>query len=320
MKWFSYKSLNLEITRFKYCGSDSLDWPLTLPENSYKFSSSAIQNWVLLRLLPIMIGSRIKNYDDDVWKLYLLLRKIVAIVCSSKLRNKNVNLLAGYIEDYLEIRYDLFLNIPLRPKHHFTSHYLSLILHFEPLNRLWTLRFERKHICFKRCARRLQNFKNVSRMLAEKHQLLQAYLSCGSLFPEAIIFVKSTSLRCSFLPEKVACALNASKILFNDTDNVVPCLTVYGTNYRNDMFVFIETNDEESTVSRMELIIVIREMKIWFCVETFSATLVPHLGVYSLSTLRVFRVVQLDACIDYYLLQGYSPSDGLVVVPKHAVL
>jgi len=49
------------------------------------------------------------------------------------------------------------------------------------------MRFESKHSFFKRCFRRLQNCKNVTKMLSEKHQLLQAYYTSGSLFKEEVI-------------------------------------------------------------------------------------------------------------------------------------
>uniref|UniRef100_A0A8C1S326 Uncharacterized protein n=1 Tax=Cyprinus carpio TaxID=7962 RepID=A0A8C1S326_CYPCA len=55
--------------------------------------------------------------------------------------------------------------------------------HFGPLIRLWTLRFESKHSYFKRCGRKLHNFKNLCSTLVERHPFLQAYLHAGSLFP-----------------------------------------------------------------------------------------------------------------------------------------
>jgi len=61
------------------------------------------------------------------------------------------------------------------------AHYAELILRFGPLIRLWTIRFESKHCNFKKCARSVQNFRNVYHSLAERHQLVQAYLSAGDI-------------------------------------------------------------------------------------------------------------------------------------------
>ena len=59
----------------------------------------------------------------------------------------------------------------------------SLIMHFDPLVRLWTMPFESKHSYFKGCICYSPNFKNVCLTLAEKHQLWQAYKCAGSYFP-----------------------------------------------------------------------------------------------------------------------------------------
>ena len=67
------------------------------------------------------------------------------------------------------------------------AHYPGLIVQFGSLIRVWTLRFESKHSYFKNCVRKLRNFKNVCSTLADRHQLLQAYLSEGTFFPPQLI-------------------------------------------------------------------------------------------------------------------------------------
>lgn len=72
-----------------------------------------------------------------------------------------------------------------RPKLPYLCRYPELTPHFGPFIHLWTLQFESKHTFFKQCARKLHNFTNICKTLAERHQLLQAYLSEGSLFRSA---------------------------------------------------------------------------------------------------------------------------------------
>lgn len=82
----------------------------------------------------------------------------------------------------------LFPNYNLRPKHHYITHYADLILKFGPLRHLWTLRYESKHRYFKSIVKHLQNYKNISCTLSEKHQLLQTLLaSQGTSFSNKII-------------------------------------------------------------------------------------------------------------------------------------
>lgn len=121
----------------------------------------AVQNWNFLRLLPVLIGDKVQNADDDVWQLTLLLRDIVDMVCAQKISLSQVAYLEIIIQEYLDSRKCLFPESTLKPKQHYMRHYPSLILKFGPLIKLWTMRFESKHSYFKRCARHLKNLKNI---------------------------------------------------------------------------------------------------------------------------------------------------------------
>lgn len=114
------------------------------------------------------------------------------IVCAPKIHTNQVAYLKLLIEEYLEARAVVFSHSPLKPKHHFLLHYPDLILKFGPLIRLWTLHFESKHTYFKQCARKLRNFKNICATLAERHQLLQAYLHAGDLFPPVLQIIQTS--------------------------------------------------------------------------------------------------------------------------------
>lgn len=135
----------------------------------------------------MLVGDRIQNpTENSVWKLILLLREIVVHVCSPSITPDQVAYLGVLIEEYIQSRVELFPEFCLKPKHHYLCYYPELIIQFGTLIRLWTLRFESKHTYFKQCARKLHNFKILCATLAERHQLLQAYLSAGTLFPPVV--------------------------------------------------------------------------------------------------------------------------------------
>lgn len=190
--WFSYSTLNRRIKQFKYCDSDASTKPCEVNSQAAKLSGQAVQNWNFLRLLPLIIGDRVKDTTDDVWQLTLHLKDIVEMVCAQKISMPQVAYLDILIQAYLESRKAFFPESTLKPKQHYLRHYQALILKFGPLIRLWTMRFESKHSYFKRCARNLKNFKNLCQMLSERHQMLQAYLSAGS-FGRDILQVKDNS-------------------------------------------------------------------------------------------------------------------------------
>lgn len=81
-KWFTYTLLNRRIKQFQFKGSDALSKPCTVQSGALKLSGNAVQNWNFLRLLPVLIGDKVQNADDDVWQLTLLLKDIVDLVCA----------------------------------------------------------------------------------------------------------------------------------------------------------------------------------------------------------------------------------------------
>ena len=180
--WFTYRTINRTISQFKYLGGDVNNKPNEINTNGVKIGGHAVQNWCLLRLLPLIVCDYIQDQSDDVLQLCLLLRQIVAYICAPVIAHGQIAYLKLLIEEYLDQRKKLFPHVNLKPKHHYLVHYPSLILKFGPLIRLWTLRFESKHTYFKRCARMLGNFKNICHTFAERHQLLQSYYSVGNLF------------------------------------------------------------------------------------------------------------------------------------------
>lgn len=193
-KWFSYEFLNDRLTSFPGEGTNK---PNAIPSKGTKFGGHAAQNRWLLRFLPILVHDRIEDADNAVWRLVLLLRELVEFVCAPSLLESQIAYMKVLIEEYVEIRKELFSHVNLRPKHHYLLHYADLSLQFGLLIHTRTMRFESKHSYFKRCIRSSKNFRNVTKSLAERHQLFQAYQSHGSLFSPQVQVSDSTS----FYPE-----------------------------------------------------------------------------------------------------------------------
>lgn len=113
--------------------------------------------------------------------------------------------------------------------HHYVEHYPELIRCFGPLVHLWTMRFEGKHRFFKRVVHDTQNFKNVLKTLANRHQHMMAYhLSAPAFFKPHLQASTVTSVLVSTLPEV------AIQYIKQKTDsNTIYCasqITIDGTN------------------------------------------------------------------------------------------
>lgn len=90
---------------------------------------------IFLRLLPLIIGDRVKATADDV--------DIVGMM---------------FLFKNIKTRKALFTERSLKPRHHYVHHCQELNLESGPSIRLWTTCFERKHSYFKRCARISKDF------------------------------------------------------------------------------------------------------------------------------------------------------------------
>lgn len=318
-KHFTYLQLNRCKNQFKYQGNDGIDKPADLSPGSERLSGHAAQNWCLLRLVPLLVGDRIKHpYDNEVWQLILQLREIVELVCAPAITAGQVAYLKVIIEEYIYDRKKLFPDHPLKPKHHYLCHYPELIIHFGPLIRLWTLRFESKHTFFKQCARKLHNFKSLCKTLAERHQLLQAYLSAGNLFPPHIQVEKGTEFYVNDYNDRIRASVASYEF---ESQSAVACnnVTVKGTVYRKGMFVLLGNNDEELYVGKINLIIVLHD-SVHFVTEKHTFRKLRDMGIYcELGAAREDYVcIKHEDLLDYHPLPAYKVHDLSLIAPHHS--
>lgn len=187
--YFTLDTLNRQISLFPYKDSDRVNKPQKISKSSFlkvTIGGNGHENWTLLRLLPLMIGSLVPE-NDPSWEILMDLKEIVELVVSSTLSDATLSFLQSKLNDHREL---LRVTVPdqrLRPKHHYVEHYPHLIQCFGPLVELWTMRFESKHSYFKKVVHEIRNFKNILLSLATKHQLMMAhYLSGPSFFPPSV--------------------------------------------------------------------------------------------------------------------------------------
>jgi len=279
-KFFSYNQLNRRISLFRYIGSDADNKPCEVKDGGDKLGGHAVQNWYFLRLLPLLIGDQISDKSNTIWRLLLLLRNVVELVCAPKITENQVSWMKEIICEYLYMRRISFPDNPMTPKHHYLMHYGDLTLQFGPLVRVWTMRFESKHSYFKSCARKLRNFRNLCQMLADRHQMLQAFLSAGSLFPSqlavdgAIDFC--AELYCSKIQQAVA------SFSFTPVSTVSATKATYkGTHYKSGLFVVLKETDDGFVFGKILLLLIFNGCTLfsWFRSICHSAVWIWGLSV-----------------------------------------
>ncbi|XDV26704.1 hypothetical protein PO909_030342 [Leuciscus waleckii] len=228
---------------------------------------------------------------------------MVELICAPKISHNEIGYLKFLTQEYVSARSSLFPYESLKAKHHYLLHYADLILHFGPLIRLWTLRFESKHSYFKNCARKLHNFLHLCKTLAERHQMLQSYLACGQLFPPKIQSVSETHVHNAQLYNtKIQTAIREANCVTQSTSEVSG--VVYkGTKYTNGLVVVVDNNSCGYIFGKISLIL-ISPTDVHFVVELYESVLLSDLGVHSLQKYDPKYVcVNADSLLDTEQIQ-----------------
>ena len=145
--------------------------------------STSSQILLLIRILPFIIGPKVPE-DNDHWKCFLLLRKIIDIVlCPTTSKSLSASL-AFLINEHHGLFFSLYGKCI--PKMHFIVHYPKQMLALGPMIRTWTIRHEAKLNFFKQLTK-LDNFKNICFSMANRHQRWACYeLANGSILSKPI--------------------------------------------------------------------------------------------------------------------------------------
>uniref|UniRef100_A0A8D8Z1A7 C2H2-type domain-containing protein n=3 Tax=Cacopsylla melanoneura TaxID=428564 RepID=A0A8D8Z1A7_9HEMI len=131
--------------------------------------TSASEMLTLVRYFALIIGDHVPT-DDDVWEVFLQLRKVLNLVLTHTVFRDNI----PYLENAISELCSGFLTVsksPLPPKFHFLTHYPRMFLKYGPLTQIWTMRFEAKHKVMKVAARASSNKMNICKTIAIRNQL-----------------------------------------------------------------------------------------------------------------------------------------------------
>lgn len=115
-----------------------------------------------------------KELLEDIWLVVTTLLKSVEICFSKSICEKEILELESLIDLHLKLFKEIF-KTHLRPKHHFLTHYPSAIRRMGPLIYYWMARFESKHLFFTNLAKMTNNYVNIAKTFAKRHQAVMAY-------------------------------------------------------------------------------------------------------------------------------------------------
>jgi hypothetical protein len=306
--------LNNRLLGFNYLGCDALVKPPQLKKGLKRLSGSATQNWCLLCIIPLLIADLTDN-ESDVYQALLLLRSVCELIMAPSISLGQVAEMKVLIEDYIERRSCLFPDVRIRPKHHYLMHYAQLTLQFGPLVKLWTMRFEAKHQYFKRCIRSSKNFLNVTSLLANRHQLYQAYLSSSDRFASDVVVSSADIFIESSIVSEVKRVLIAAGV---QPGQVFSSAAIKGTVYKRGLVLPFTTCYSKKTIVFGEILVVVsQDCGIKLVVGCRNAVLDFETGCYNLDEKHDTAILSLQSFADYHPLPVYTYKGRSTVVLHH---
>jgi hypothetical protein len=318
LKYLTLEGLNRKIMLFQYENSDKVNRSRPISKTFARKRSiggNGHENSTLLRLLPLMIGHTVPD-GDGAWTILMDLKDIVELVLSPTFDDESIDYLKTKIQDHRRLLQEVFPEFRLLPKHHYLEHYPDLIRCFGPLVHLWTMRFEGKHRFFKRVIHDTQNFKNVVKTLATRHQHMVAYyLSAPSFFKPHQQASNVSSVLVAVLPDV------AQQYIRQKTDSSVVYstsnITLDGTMYDVGRFVSVGQEGGLPQFSRIEQILLVNSDVMFLCREHKSCY-IEHLRSYKLypGNLTVNNILELN---DSLPLSAYHVEGQLLLTPKRFI-
>lgn len=319
----SFDGLNTEIESFPYKYSDRVNKPKKIAKTSFAkgtIGGNGHENWALLRLLPLMIGSKVPE-NEPSWEILMDLKEIVELVVSTKLSEKTLCYLESKISDHKNLLTETFPDLRLRPKHHFVDHYPHLIRCFGPLVALWTMRFEAKHSFFKKIVHDTHNFKNVLLMLATKHQQMIAYYLDGqSVFkPQRYVEgVKVVAIASLDATKRSAVSL---KYPHQESVSLSSDVHLHGVRYVEGMVISARHCSGLPEFFKI-LDIVVETDKVTFVSRKMASWYVEHYRSYELfeSCYAEVDILDFEALNDHQPLPIYSVGGKVFVTLRTSLL
>lgn len=167
-KVFNLSQLQNMIQFYNYGFLNKRNIPSKLRIDSKNLGQNATQLYCLATHIPFILFPY-KNQLKEVWPLVDSLLQILEIVFSEEINETDIERLEFEIERHL--KFILSMNKTLIPKHHILLHYPRVIRTMGPVIFMSAMRFEAKHQELKAISQKTNNFINLNKTIAEKHQM-----------------------------------------------------------------------------------------------------------------------------------------------------
>lgn len=175
LKYITLDILNTRIELFDYGMTEKRNTPPKINHNNLIKGSvimSASEMLCLVRYFSLIIGELVPRHNE-VWCVYILLRKIIDLCCARQIQPECSILFNSLVAEH-NCLYLVISKSTLKPKYHFMVHYGQLLLRNGPIKLTSSMRFEAKHKILKAYANSITCRINLGHTLSYKLQLQMA--------------------------------------------------------------------------------------------------------------------------------------------------
>ena len=180
-KILSQDNVNQKIAAFNYGVLERSNIPNSVLFGRETVGQKAAQCWCLIRFTPLIFIDIFEQTENtELKKICNLINKLISILSYSFAPKISITMtyeLEELIEFHHKLLKELFPNKRLKPKHHYMIHYPRVMRKMGPLILLWCMRFEGKHLQFKKLSQCIQNFVNCCKTFSFRHQEYMCYIN-----------------------------------------------------------------------------------------------------------------------------------------------
>lgn len=168
MSLMSLNELENRICSHNYGYLNRKNIPSILCIDKKNLNQNASQLYCLATNIPFIL-SHLKCELREVWPVVSTLLQVMQIIYSRVITEDEVKRLQTLIQKHLELVMSTF-GCLLIPKHHILTHYPRAIRSTGPPLNMWSMRYEGKHRFFTDLAQKTNNFINIYKTMAIRHQ------------------------------------------------------------------------------------------------------------------------------------------------------
>ena len=314
VKAFTLEFLNTRLENFEYGFLESSNKIPNIKKEHIttkkKLKMSAAEMICLTRYFGLIIGDKVKEDENDVWYLYILLRKIVSYLLSPRMAPGFSIRLQYLIDEFLKLYTKLYGD--LKFKFHNLIHLVRVLELNGPLIYYWGMRYESKHHQLKLSSVVTSNKINLLETICIRSQLNLAYLK----FNKISLFNELSYNTSQQIDEEIRSKYFSSSA--KDYIVSTPYVKVKEKEFKIDMIVVVEIGQGDSIIFGKIKNIYIKNKEVFLLLQPFASTgFDEHYFAYTVDEIETCIFKNVDQLPNIHPCLCIKNNNNLFIATKY---